>query len=232
MLFDLSSTRRRRTAVRFIYGTLALLIAAGLVIFGIGTGGGNGGLASSLNNSSGNGNSTQNANINKEIKAAEAKVKAAPNSAASWNALIQARWEQAGSSANYDATTETYSVAGKTALKDMLTAYTKYTSLLKGTPDESTTYQAGHAYTVTGDYASATGAWQAFLQAAPGALKGFECLAFNGYAAGTKYTNLANEAATKSIALTPKLDQLTVKSEFKQVKASKTTAQQAALASC
>jgi hypothetical protein len=230
MLFDLSSSRRRRTAVRFIYGTLALLIAAGLVIFGIGSGGGNSGLSGALNNSSGGGSSTQNASINKELKAAEAKVKANPNSAGAWNALVQARYELAGSSKNYDSTTATYTASGKTALKSMLTAYVKYTSLLKGTPSEASSFQAAHAYTVTGNYAGATSAWQSFIAAEPGNVRGFECLAYNAYAA--KDTTLADEASTKAIALTPKLDQLTAKSDFKQVKASKTTAQQAALASC
>ncbi len=231
MLFDLSSSRRRRTAVRIIYGTLAVLIAAGLVIFGIGTGSGNSGLAGSLQNSSGGGgDGTQNAEIAQEVKSAEAKVKANPKSPAAWNALIQARYEEAGSAANYNSTTETYTAGGKAALKQMLTAYTSYAALVKGTPSESVSFQAAHAYTVTGDYTGAATAWQAFLQAEPGALKGFECLAYNAYAA--KDTTLANEAAAKAIALTPKLQQLTVKSDFKQVKASKTVAGEAALANC
>jgi hypothetical protein len=229
MLFDLSSTRRRRTTVRFIYGTLAVLIAGGLVVLGVGTGSG-GGLSSSLNNGGSSGNGSQNAEIAAAVKSAEAKVSASPNSAAAWNALIQARWEQAGSTQNYNSTAETYTAGGKAALKQMLTAYTKYTALLKGTPSAASTFQAAHAYTVTGNYAGATGAWQDFLKASPGALKGFECLAYNAYAA--KYTTLAGEAAAKAIALTPKLQQLTVKSDFKQVSGSKTVAQEAALADC
>lgn len=228
MLFDLSSTRRRRTTVRFIYGGLAVLIASGLVIFGIGSGGG-GGIQNSLGGGSG-GNGSQTAEIAKAVKAAEAMVTASPKSAAAWNTLIQARWEQAGSAANYNSTTATYTAGGKAALKQMLTAYTTYTGLLKGTPSAAATLQAAHAYTVTGDYASATGAWQEFLKAQPGALKGFECLAYNAYAA--KYTTLATEAAAKAVALTPKLQQLTVKNDFEQVSTSKSTAQEAALADC
>ncbi len=230
MLFDLSSSRRRRTAVRIIYGTLALLIAAGLVIFGIGTGSGNSGLAGSLQNSGSSGNGTQDAVIAKQVTTAEAGVKAHPASASAWNALIQARYEQAGSAANYNSSTGTYTAKGKAALKQLLVAYTKYSSLIKGTPSEATTSQAAHAYTVTADYGGAVTAWQSFLQAVPGALKGFECLAYNAYAA--KDTALADQAANKAIALSPKLQQLTVKSDFKQVKASKTVAKEAALADC
>jgi hypothetical protein len=229
MLFDLSSTRRRRTTVRFIYGTLALLIAGGLVVLGVGTGSG-GGLANSLGSGGSSGNGSQNAEIAKAVKTAEAKVSASPTSAAAWNALIQARYEQAGSAANYNSTTGTYTAGGKSALKQMLVAYTKYTSLLKGAPSAASTFQAAHAYTETGNYVGATGAWQDFLKAEPGALKGFECLAYNAYAA--KYTTLAAEAAAKAVALTPKLQQLTVKADFKQVSGSKTVAQEAALADC
>jgi hypothetical protein len=228
MLFDLQS-RRRKTAVRIIYGGLAVLMAGGLIIFGIGAGNGNGGIANSLVGNGSSGNASQNAEIAKALSAAEAKVKAAPKSASAWDALIQARYEEAGSAANYDSTTETYTAKGKAALKQMLTAYTEYASLVK-TPSVGTAAQAAHAYTVTGNYAGATTAWQGFLQASPGALKGFECLAYNAYAA--KYTTLANEAAAKAIALTPKLQQATIKSDFKEVKASKSTAQEAALADC
>lgn len=229
MLFDLQS-RRRRTAVKIIYGLLAVLMAGGLIVFGIGAGNGNSGLAGSLNNSGGGGSSSANAVINQAIKSAEAKVTANPKSAAAWNDLIQARWEQAESSTNYDSTTGVYSTAGKTALTQLLTAYAKYVALIKGTPNTSVTFQAAHAYTVTGDYTGAATAWQSFIQAAPSDLRGFECLAYNAYAA--KDTTLAGEAANKAIALTPKLDQLTAKSDFKEVKSSRTTAEQAALANC
>ena len=231
MLFDLSSTRRRRTTVKFIYGTLALLIAAGLVLFGVGAGNGNGGIANSLEGNGSSGNGAQNSAVNKLLKSANAKVKADPSSPAAWNALVQARYEQAETSPDYDSSTGAFSAGGKAALKQMLTAYTKYTALLKGaTPSEITAEEAGHAYTNTGDYQGATTAWQAFLQAAPGEIKGFECLAYNAYAA--KDTTLAGQAAAKAVSLSPKLQQLTIKSDFKQVAASKTTAQEAALADC
>ncbi len=229
MLFDLQS-RRRRTAVKLIYGLLAVLMAGGLIIFGIGAGNGNGGIANSLVGNGSSGNSAANSVINKAVAAAQAKVKASPKSASAWNALVQARWEQAESAADYNSTTGVYSAAGKAAFADLLTAYTKYASLVKGTPSVSDAFQAGHAYTVTGDYAGAVSAWQTYLQAAPGNLRGFDCLAYNGYAA--KDTTLAGEAAAKAVALTPKLDQLTIKNDFKEAKSSKTTAEEAALEDC
>jgi predicted Zn-dependent protease len=229
MLFDLQS-RRRRTAVKFIYALLAVLMAGGLVLFGIGAGNGNGGIASSLVGNGSSGNSTENATINKAIKVAQAKITADPKSAGAWNALIQARYEQANSAADFNSTTETYTAGGKTALKEMLSAYIKYAALVKGPESVTTAFQAAHAYAQTGEYADATGAWQAFLQAEPGNLRGFECLAYTGYAA--KDTTLADEAAAKAVAQTPKLDQLTVKTDFKDAKSSKATAEDAALAEC
>ena len=53
MLFDLRS-RGRRTTVRGVYLTLAILMGGGLILFGVGTGVGGGGL---LNAFSGGGTS-------------------------------------------------------------------------------------------------------------------------------------------------------------------------------
>ena len=78
MLFDLQSPRRRNF-IRVVYAMLAVLMGGGLILFGIGSGGGGGLLdAVGLTDSSSSGS----ANFDDQIKAAEAKVRANPQSAA------------------------------------------------------------------------------------------------------------------------------------------------------
>ena len=229
MLFDLQS-RRRRTAVKVIYLFLAVLMAGGLVLLGVGGGNGNGGFLNSLAGNSNGGNAVQNSLVNQDLKSAEKKVRADPQSPAAWQALMQARYQVAGSGNNYDSTTGQFTAAGKTELKGVLAAWTKYSSLVKGTPDASTTLLAARSFSATGDFAGATLAWQDFIQTAPKQVKGYQCLALTAYAA--KKTSLGDEASAKAVALVPKLNQLTVKQIFTQAKSSATTAQSAAAADC
>jgi predicted Zn-dependent protease len=229
MLFDLRS-RRRRTAVKVIYLFLAVLMAGGLVLFGVGSGSGNGGFLNSLSNNSSGGNSVQNSLVTSALKKAEAQVKADPGSPAAWQGLMQARYEVAGSGTNYDSTTNQFSATGKAQLTQVIAAWTKYSSLVKGTPDQATTLLAARAYSATGDYAGATVAWQAFITGAPSQVRGYTCLALTAYAA--KKTTLGNEAAAKAVSLSPKLQQLTTQQAFTQAKTSPSTAQQAASAEC
>ncbi|HZO76628.1 MAG TPA: hypothetical protein VFB39_01190, partial [Solirubrobacteraceae bacterium] len=60
MLFDLRARGRRRT-VQTVYLGLAILIGAGLVLFGVGTGTGGGGLFGAFTN--GSSNSSGGANV-------------------------------------------------------------------------------------------------------------------------------------------------------------------------
>ena len=89
MLFDLRSRGRRRT-VQVVYIGLAILIGAGLVLFGVGTGSSGGGLFGGL---TGSGSSISgDAAVTSQVKAALARTKRDPNSAAAWAALVNARF--------------------------------------------------------------------------------------------------------------------------------------------
>jgi hypothetical protein len=230
MLFDLQSSRRRRTTVKIVYSFLAVLIAAGLVLLGVGVGNGNGGFLNSLSNNGSGGNAAQNSAVSAAVKKAEKQVKANPKSASAWKAMIIARYQAAGIGSNYNSSTETYTAGGKAQLKQATAAYTKYTSLVTGKPDSQATLVAAQAYTLTGDYAGATNAWQGFVTASPTEIKGYECLAFNAYAAKNK--TIGNEASAKAVAMTPKLNRLTTKQLFTQAKASNTVAKSAAVQDC
>src|SRR5271166_6368389 len=107
MLFDLRGRGRRRT-VQVVYLGLALLIGGGLVLFGVGTGTGGGGL---LNGIGGSGGGNQSQVVSSQETAALKAVKANPNSAAAWSALVQARWTAATDS-DYNQTTQTFTAAG------------------------------------------------------------------------------------------------------------------------
>src|SRR5437764_12469550 len=88
MLFDLRG-RGRRTTVRGVYLTLAILMGGGLILFGVGTGVGGGGL---LNAIGGGGGSNKNQVVSSQERNAEKAVKSHPNSAAAWGSLVDARW--------------------------------------------------------------------------------------------------------------------------------------------
>jgi hypothetical protein len=205
MLFDLRSKSRRNT-VRVVYVILALLMLSGLLLVGVGTGNNNGGILNALSN----GGSTSGANslIEQQTNAAVKKTVNHPGSAADWSALLQARWTAAGTGSNYDATNDTYTAGGKAQLNDGVTAWTKYLSLTNDKPDLNTSLLAGKVYQALQEWSAAGGAWQYVITTQPAgstsAIKGYECLALNAFAAGQKSKGgLAASAAKK---LLPKVD--------------------------
>jgi hypothetical protein len=214
MLFDLRGRGRRRT-VQGVYLTLAILMGGGLVLFGVGAGNGLGGL---LNAFTGNGSgSNQNQVVSAQEQSALKGVKADPNSAAAWSALVQARWTAAGQTGNYNATTATFTASGKKKLAQTTQAWQRYLQLTKS-PDPNLAVLAARAYAAQDDYAGAAGAWQVETAAAPTELKGFECLAVSAYAA--KETRVGDLAMGKALTMVPKAEQTTLKT---QISAAKTT---------
>lgn len=223
MLFDLRS-RGRRTTVRFIYLGLALLMGGGLVLFGVGTGSGNGGLLNALTNS-GSGNGAQKQVVNQQEQAALKAVRANPSNAAAWGNLLQARWTTAGQGADYDATTGTFTAAGKQELQAATVDWQHYAALTK-TPDPSLAILAARAYVAIADYGGAANAWEQETLSEPTSPKGYECLALNAYAANQ--TRKGELAQTKALSLLPKSEQLQVKDALNSAKSSVSTAQSGA----
>jgi cytochrome c-type biogenesis protein CcmH/NrfG len=220
MLFDLRSRGRRRT-VQVIYLGLAILIGGGLILFGVGTGTGGGGL---LNGIGGNGSgSGQTSAVSQVTKAAERSVKQNPNSASAWAALVQAQWTDANQTGEFNASTATYTAAGKRTLGQLTQSWQHYQQLTK-TPDVAVAILAARAYGQLGQYSAEGDAWENVIQAAPGEAKGYECLAFAATAA--KQTRKATLAAAKAEKLIPKLQQLTFKQQLASVKSSPALAAQ------
>ncbi len=217
MLFDLRGRGRRRT-VQAVYLGLALLIGGGLVLFGVGTGTGGGGLLNGLGGGSGN----QGQVVSSQERSALNAVKANPNSAAAWSQLVQARWTTA-TTTDYNQATGTFNAAGRSELVQVTHAWQRYLTLTK-TPDSSTAILAARAYSRLGDYSGQAGAWQAITLNDPTNGSAFQCLAVSAYAA--KQSRLGDLALNKALALAPKLQRPTLKTQITAAKTQPTIAQQ------
>jgi hypothetical protein len=220
MLFDLRSRGRRRT-VQGVYLGLAILMGGGLVLFGVGAGNGLGGL---LNAFTGNGSgSNQGAVVSAQEKTALAAVKANPNSANAWSSLVQARWTAAGQGSNYNAATATFTAAGKQKLTKATQAWEHYIQLTKS-PDPSLAILAARAYAALANYGGSASAWEIEAASDPSQVKGYECLAVSAYAA--KQTRKGDLALAKALALVPKAQRTTLKTQITAAKTQPTIAQQ------
>jgi hypothetical protein len=229
MLFDLRS-RGRRTTVRIIYLFLAIVLVAGLVLVGVGTGSNQGGLLNAFTNngSGGGGSAVADQALNTAIKA----TKKNPNSAANWASLLEARWSAAGSGSNYNTTTDTYTASGKKQLKLGVDAWNRYVSITNQKPSLNNSILAAEIFQNLEQWQNASSAWE-FAAQAPGgtnALKPYLCLALSSYAA--KQTTKGNLAAARAVSLAPKLQRLTLKSTFTSAKSSATTAQETLVEEC
>jgi tetratricopeptide (TPR) repeat protein len=217
MLFDLRSRGRRRT-VQAVYLGLALLMAGGLVLFGVGTGSGIGGL---LNAFTGNGSNQQSSIISQQEKAALQQTKANPNDPNAWANLITARYASASGS-GYNSATQTYTAAGKKELQGVADAWQHYTQLTKN-PTASTAVLAARAYAQLGNYSGSASAWDAATVADPSQVRSFECLAISAYAA--KQTRLGDLASAKVASMVPKASRKTLQTQIDTAKTQPTLAQ-------
>ena len=216
MLFDLRSRGRRRT-VQVVYVGLAVLIGAGLVLFGVGTGGSGGGLLGGLTGSS---SSSGASAITAQTKKALAATRKSPDSASAWSSLIDARLSAANST-GYNTTTSTYDAAGKQQLSLLTTAYQRYVKLAKS-PGANQVLIAAHAYSQLDRYTAAADTYQELLQVEPGNLKGLECTSLLSYAAGNDRVGQLAEA--KALAKLPKNVRKTTKTELESAKTNKAVA--------
>ena len=148
--------------------------------------------------------------ISQALKTAEKNAKDNPQSAAAWAALLQAQYTAAGEGSNYNSTTNTYSASGKKLLQSVADSWVGYTALTS-TPNANIAIYAARAYAQLANYAGEANAWEMYTLTQPTVAKGFECLAASAYAA--KQTRKGELAAAKAVALSSKLQQLTVKED-------------------
>src|SRR6478752_5608241 len=113
MLFDLRGGGRRRT-VQIVYITLAVIMGAGLVLFGIG-GAVSGGLIDAITQGGGSTN-TGAGTYQKRETAAVAATRAKPKDPAVWASLARVRFQLANAGDNFNQSTGVYSAQGKRIL--------------------------------------------------------------------------------------------------------------------
>src|SRR3954453_16713241 len=212
MLFDLRGAGRRNT-VRAIYLGLAILMAGGLVFFGIG-GATNGGL---LNAFDSKGGSSSNNTFEKRVAKLEKKVKLNPSDAASWALLAKYRDQEASvAGENYDQNTSTFTAKGLAKLKAAAAAWEKYLSLNPPKPDANVANFMVQAYTALNDADKAVGAQEIVTDSRPKQYALWAQLAQLAYAAGQ--TRKGDLSAQKAIQLAPKDQKQTVKSTLDNAK--------------
>jgi tetratricopeptide (TPR) repeat protein len=215
MLFDLRSRGRRRT-VQVLYIGLAVLIGAGLILFGVGTGSGGGGLFGAFtgsNSHSGNGDGVTSA-----VKSAVAQTRKSPSSASAWANLVTARFS-AADSVGYDSNTSTYTKAGKQQLQLLTQAYSHYSSLTKS-PNTNVDTLAAKAYTQLGDWDRSSAIYQTMLQGSPSSITYLRCVALTSYAA--KNDRVAGLAEARLLTELPKSARKEYKTVLQEAKTSTT----------
>jgi hypothetical protein len=215
VLFDLRSKGRRRT-MQVVYIGLAILLASGLVLFGIGTGTGGGGLLGGLSGSGSSGN--QAGAVGKAAQQAQARVTQNPKDPAAWAALIQARYENAQSAGVNNAGFTNF---GKQQLALVSNEYEQYLKLVPK-PDVTTATFAARAYSYLADYPQEAATWDQITAQSPTAV-GYKCLALSAYAA--KNTGLAELAQAKLLSKVPKSQRKTLAAELQSASTSPKSAQ-------
>jgi hypothetical protein len=220
MLFDLRS-RGRRTTVRGIYLTLAIVMGGGLILFGVGTGVSGGGLLNAFN---GGGGGSQNQTVSAAVKTAEKAVKAHPTSSSAWSQMVQARWTLAGQGSNFNAATQTFTASGKKQLAQAGQAWERYLQLTNGHDPKGIAVLAARAYASVGNYSGEAGAWEIQAASSPSQPKGYECLAVSSYAAGQ--TRKGDLALNKAVSLVPKTQRKQLTTQIQAAKTNPKLAQQ------
>jgi hypothetical protein len=138
MLFDLRS-RGRRNVVKGVYTFLAILMGAGLVLFGIG-GAVSGGLLNAFNGSSGSSGNKSPTAVQKNL---ERIVRQDPTNAQAWARLVTVRYNIA-TAANPNGSPTKASLAGVDS------AWTHYMALKPAKPDTDLALQMEQVYGPTG----------------------------------------------------------------------------------
>lgn len=219
MLFDLRSRGRRRT-VQVVYLGLALLMAGGLVLFGVGAGNGVGGLLNAF--TGGGSSSAQSQAISSQEKAALKQTRQQPSNPAAWGNLVSARWSNASTGSNYNSSTNSFTAGGHKELENTIAAWERYTQLTKN-PNPNVAILAARAYGALGQYSGEAGAWAIQAAGNPTEAKGYECLAAAAYAA--KQTREGDLALAKALSLVPKASRATLKTEIQAAQTQPTIAQ-------
>ncbi len=213
MLFDLRARGRRRT-VQTVYLGLAILIGAGLVLFGVGTGTGGGGLFGAFTN--GNSNSGGGPNVSQAEKTALHQTRIHPSSPQAWAQLINARV----AAGDQDCSGTSCTATGRKKLEEAGAAWQRYVKLTKN-PSPVVARTVATSYEAVGNFKQATAAWLVVTQANSNSPSDFELLARDAYQA--KETRVGDLASQKALSLVPKSQRKQLQKQLQGLKSSATT---------
>jgi hypothetical protein len=218
MLFDLKG--KRRTTVKGIYLGLAILMGAGLVLFGIGSSV-NGGLFDAFNG--GSGSSKGNETVQKRIDAANKTLQTDPKNAVALAALMRGHYDLA--TGNADPNTGDFS---KDSVKDLLAAdaaWARYLDAVKkpdiGVAKVAVQLEPGLAQLLQNQedqkvhWARAASAQEIIAESESSAANYVNLVAFATLAGQTRKADLAGK---KAIELAPKAQKKDAKAAVAQAK--------------
>jgi hypothetical protein len=225
MLFDLKGKRRR--VVQGTYLMLAILLGAGLVLFGIGssTSGGLGDLFSG-----GGGSNKGNTVVQKKIDAAEKQLQVNPRNVAALGDVIRGHYQLA--TANADPNTGVFSKDARDDLQQAANTWQRYVATNPKKVDVGLARVMVQAYSglaqlATGSQATATRYWAGSSEASE-LIAGQQQNPAN-YIALVQYATLAGQtgkadlAGKKAISLAPKSQRKAVQQQVTQAKAAGTS---------
>jgi hypothetical protein len=224
MLFDLKGKRRR--AVQGTYLMLAILMGAGLVLFGIGSSV-NGGLSDLF--SGGGGSNTADKTILKKIDTAEKQLQVNPKNTSALAEVIRGHYQLA--TANADPNTGQFSKDARGDLLAAGTAWERYVATNPKKPDLGLARVMVQAYSglaqgttvqsdATKQWAGAAGATELIAAADPTPAN---YVALVQYASLAGQTGKADLAGKKAISLAPKKQRKAVTQQVASAKAQATS---------
>jgi len=221
MLFDLRGSGRR-TTVKAVYLTLAVLMGGGLVLFGIG-GDVSGGLVDALTENRGSTSVSEERFRDRAVQAQRA-AEANPRDPEAWAAVARARYQYASAGEFFDQSTGQFTDEGKAQLQGASQAWERHLALAKGKADDSVATIMVQAYSQAGlnEPEKAVRAQEIITEARPKDST-FATLAVLAYQAGQ--SRKGDLATKEALALADKDDRNTLKSELEAAKQQALTSQ-------
>lgn len=204
MLFDLQGPRK--TFVKVIYLGLAILLAGGLVLFGIGSDV-NGGLADLF----GGGAKGQ---LESQVEDAQKKVEEQPKNPEALAELIGARYTLAADESNFNPDSGDFTAEGTEQLEQAKKNWATYLKLTKDKPDQAAANYAVQVYLGLQDAKGAMQAQELITQQDPTAANYLALFLYASYAGDSLVQTGAKQKA-RELADKDQLDE--INSQIKQV---------------
>lgn len=221
MLFDLRGAGRR-TTIKVVYLSLAVLMGGGLVLFGIG-GDVSGGLVDAITDRSAISDTSAD-RFRDRVQEAQRRAQANPEDPAAWAALARARYQLASAGDYFDQQTGQFTPEGQEQLRAAGEAWERHLSLDPEPPDASVASLMTQAYSQFGlnDPEAAVRAAEVISEDRPSAAN-FARLSILAYQAGQ--TRKGDLARREALQRADKADREGLKAELDAAKQQSVQAQ-------